>query len=535
MCREIEDPVIPVRPALASARRLRVSIAVFVVMLIPAVVVAIFNWDLPSLGAYHDDGVYLVTAKAIAQGKGYRIESLPDERLQTKYPPAFPLMLAFVWRLLPHFPENAVGFLILAWMALPTLLLLQARMLADLEFRFASQVLACLCILAYPGTLLLSVTLLSDLWFSCDVLFALLLAERASKLDAHWKFSCAAGLAAALAYLTKSAGIVLLPSIASVMIFKGRWRNALVFCAAFGPAVAIWSGWSLTHPHPVADYNDIFYSSYLQEFAYKKGVASLFQHLIVRVGEFLLRLGNVIVPEFLSGVVFDWLRRLVGIIGVAGVVRLCWLGRTWHYAAFAALYAIEICVWPSALFPRYMLPVLPLWIAGLLALPQYYRPATAGNRHPNNLPVWGPVATAMLAFFYLVQCIVGIHTATFWRSERGALENAYAWIAGNVPEAASVVAFRDPLLYLYTGRHTEGLHSGNEVQCASRLLNIAQFARRRGHSYVLIGREDPEFDQTRTRAAISEALQSDGTSRRVYSTEGTDIYEVTAQAGAPRR
>ena len=535
MGREIEEPAIPSYPKSASARRLRLGAAAFVAILLPAVVSAFFHWDLPSLGAYHDDGVYLVTAKAIAQGKGYRIESLPDERWQTKYPPAFPLMLAAVWRILPHFPENAGAFLILAWLALPALLLLQARMLANLEFRLASQVVACLCILAYQGTLLLSVTLLSDLWFCCEVLFAISLAERASEPDAHWKAAAAAGLAAALVYLTKSAGIVLLLSVASVMVSKGRWRNALVFCTILGPAVAIWSVWSFTHFHPVADYNDVFYSSYVQEFAYKKALTGLFPRLAAHVSEFFRLLGSGLIPEFLSGGVFDWLRRLAGILGVCGVLRLCWSGKIWHYATFAALYALEVCIWPSPLFPRYILPVLPLWIVGLLTLARYYRPAVVSGRHSNIMPIWGPVATALLALSYFVQCVVCSHIATVWRSERRTLEKAYAWIAGNVPPAASVVAFRDPLLYLSTGRHAEGLHSSGPEQIASRLLNIAGFARQRGHRYVLIGPRDPEFYSNTTRLAISEALQSDGGSRRVYSAEGVDIYDVTARKNAPPR
>ena len=504
-------------------------------MLLPVIVLALFHWDLPSLGAYHDDGVYLVTAKAIAEGKGYRIESLPDERWQTKYPPAFPLALAAVWRLSPHFPENAIGFLIVVWLALPALVLLQARMLAKLEFRLASQVVACLCILAYQGALLLSLTLLSDLWFCCEVLFTIWLAERASEPDAHWKFSGAAGLAAALAYLTKSSGIVLFASVAGVMVFRGRWRNALVFCAVLGPAVAIWSGWSFTHLHPVADYNDIFYSSYLQEFAHKKALAGLFPRFAARASEFFMRLGSALIPEFLSGVVFDWLRRLAGILGVVGVVRLCQLGKAWHYAAFAALYALQMCIWPSPLFPRYVLPVVPLWIAGLLTLPQYYRPVAGGARHPNKAPIWGPLATGLLAFSYLVQCVSGIHAAAAWRSERRVLERAYAWIAQNAPPTASVVAFRDPLLYLYAGRHAEGLHASGGPDGVSRILNIAEFARRRGHRYVLIGPMDPAFDLKPTRVAISEAVQADGACRRVYSEEGADIYDVTARQNAPPR
>ena len=535
MGREIEDLAIPDCPKQTSARRPRFVASAFVAILLPAVVAAFYHWDLPSLGAYHDDGVYLVTAKAIAQGKGYRIESLPDERWQTKYPPVFPLALAAIWRLLPRFPENSGGFLIFAWLALPVLLLLQARMLAKLDFRLASQLLACLCILAYQGTLVLSVTLLSDLWFCCEVLFAISLAERASEPGAHWKAAAAAGLAAALVYLTKSAGIVLLVSVASVMVFRRRWRNALVFCTVLGSVIAMWSVWSSTHFHPVADYNDVFYSSYVQEFAYKKALTGLFPRLVAHLSEFLLRLGSGLIPEFLSGGVFDWLRRLVGILGLCGVVRLCWPGRLWHYAAFAALYTLEMCAWPSPLFPRYILPVLPLWIAGLLALPRYYRPAVAGIPRPNRIPIWGPVAIALLAFSYLVQCVVSIHIATVWRSERRALNQAYAWIADNVPSTASVLAFRDPLLYLSTGRHAEGLHSSGGEESASRLLNIAEFARQRGHRYILIGPQDPEFDASTTRGAISETLQSDGGSRRVYSAEGADIYDVRERQNASPR
>src|SRR5689334_18047232 len=83
----------------------------------------------PAVGLYHDDGVYLTTAKALATGQGYRIISLPDEIPQTKYPILFPLTLATMWKLSPHFPNNA--FLLklvplsfgLAWLVLSYVLL----------------------------------------------------------------------------------------------------------------------------------------------------------------------------------------------------------------------------------------------------------------------------------------------------------------------------------------------------------------------------------------------------------------------------
>ena len=56
---------------------------------------------MPHLGFYHDDTINLVSAKALADGNGYRIPSLPQQPWQTKYPPIFPALLALVWKLNP--------------------------------------------------------------------------------------------------------------------------------------------------------------------------------------------------------------------------------------------------------------------------------------------------------------------------------------------------------------------------------------------------------------------------------------------------
>ena len=60
---------------------------IFVAILLPAYWLA---FRAPAVGIFHDDGIYLVTAKALAEGKGYRIISLPAELPQTKYPILFP-------------------------------------------------------------------------------------------------------------------------------------------------------------------------------------------------------------------------------------------------------------------------------------------------------------------------------------------------------------------------------------------------------------------------------------------------------------
>lgn len=73
---------------------------------------------MPHLGMSHDDALYLVSAQSLAQSHGYRIESLPGQPFQTKYPPMFPILLALAWKISPSFPENLPVAMLIAWLML---------------------------------------------------------------------------------------------------------------------------------------------------------------------------------------------------------------------------------------------------------------------------------------------------------------------------------------------------------------------------------------------------------------------------------
>ena len=60
-------------------------------------------------GVYHDDAIYVITAKALAQGHGYRLIDLPNAPLQTKYPILYPALLSIIWKIWPSFPENLLA------------------------------------------------------------------------------------------------------------------------------------------------------------------------------------------------------------------------------------------------------------------------------------------------------------------------------------------------------------------------------------------------------------------------------------------
>ncbi|HSW40035.1 MAG TPA: hypothetical protein VLL97_11140, partial [Acidobacteriota bacterium] len=81
-----------------------------VALILAGVLLVLGYWKLvPGVtGVYHDDAIYVITGKALAQGDGYRLINLPGAPPQTKYPILYPLLLAAVWKVQPAFPDAVV-------------------------------------------------------------------------------------------------------------------------------------------------------------------------------------------------------------------------------------------------------------------------------------------------------------------------------------------------------------------------------------------------------------------------------------------
>src|ERR1035438_3344634 len=75
------------------------ALGVFVLALAPSAYLAWTLRAMPHLGFYHDDSIYWVSAKSLAEGHEYRIASLPGQPYQTKYPPLYPALLAGIWKI----------------------------------------------------------------------------------------------------------------------------------------------------------------------------------------------------------------------------------------------------------------------------------------------------------------------------------------------------------------------------------------------------------------------------------------------------
>ena len=62
------------------------------------------------VGVTNDDGMYVILAKSLATGHGYRWLNLPGMPAATHFPPGYPVMLALLWLLAPTFPANVILF-----------------------------------------------------------------------------------------------------------------------------------------------------------------------------------------------------------------------------------------------------------------------------------------------------------------------------------------------------------------------------------------------------------------------------------------
>ena len=203
---------------------------------------------MPQLGMQHDDAVYLISAKSLAQGHGYRIESLPGQPFQTKYPPMLPILLAAAWKISPSFPENLKLAALIVWlMALPLVFFIRAMFRS---FGFGPMPSWLLTVLAVttPWVSFLSTTLMSDLLFLSLFLASMLLAERALdpvapavlppvSVPAGAWFALAAGLVAGLAYLTRTAALPIALTAPLCFLYRRQLRRGLLFLGGMLPAI----------------------------------------------------------------------------------------------------------------------------------------------------------------------------------------------------------------------------------------------------------------------------------------------------------
>jgi hypothetical protein len=409
------------------------------------------------IGVFYDDAQYLVLAKALATGQGYRFINLPGAPLATHFPPGYPAFLALLWRIAPAFPENVALFKF----ANAVLLAAVALLTGELGHRRLGLPRALAAVAALAGTatipsLVLSSAVMSEPLFLALLIPLLMWAERlTTETDSRTELRRAIELGAAIAVVTlvRTHGIALAGAVLLTYLGRRRYKEAAVCTAA---TLAVMSPWTLL----VATHNDALpplirgaYGSYTAWFA--AGWREWgFHLLVVTVPDNVATIGVTIVRsivpkgstavDLLAGGVFA----LLTIIGAASMWR-----RMRVTTFFVAGYLAIVLVWPFSPL-RFVWGIWPLVMlfpaAGLVAA---WRSSLATERRPARAAV-GVLATIMALGIvaFNVQGYVNAWWSSNARFHARRVLPQLAWVAKETLPNDVIGSDAEAAVYLYTGR-----------------------------------------------------------------------------------
>jgi hypothetical protein len=399
-----------------------------VIAIVCAAVAAIyaFAWLTPAIGLYHDDAVYLETAKSLAAGHGYIIESLPAAIPQTKYPPLWPAVLA----LFVLVSQNTLWLKLAPLLCTAGWLAVAYRLLKKMGATRIGAFALVMITAASPLTVFLTAHLLSE------PLFALLLT--ASLLALLHDRPLAAGAFAGLTILTRTAGAPLAVAAVLVLVAYQRFRSAALFTGATLVFAAPWTGWSLAQGSAHPYYGSASYSATsILTSLHASEKLHVFASNIIYLFEapFSLLTGTETIYAALI---------TLGLLIWALVRR-----RQLIPDLFVALYCAMLLTWAGPP-QRFLVPVFPLvlWLIW---------------RGFQNIKRQELLAACLLIALGapLVVDFMRIPDARRYGEFPGSalapndwsrMQLLFAWLRNNTPPEAVVMANLDPVFYLNTGR-----------------------------------------------------------------------------------
>jgi hypothetical protein len=420
-----------------------------------AVGMAIVN-SLP-VGVAFDDGMYVVLAKSLATGHGYRWLHVPGAPPATHFPPGYPAFLALLWLMGPSFPANVVLFKIanaclLAAGAAGVAVFLRRRCQLD---PVAAGVIAVIGSVGIP-TLALSSMVMSEPLFFALLMPMLLLAERVVDEDKSWKSAAWAGLAAGALTLVRSHAIAVVAALTFLLIVRRRPRHAAVALGAAIAAMLPWQLWVRVHevavPAPIKGMYGS-YAAWLSRGLEADGPMLLWRTLQRTIAELSGMFASA------AGMGMPGIGQWIALVLFA-ILALVGLGALWRHApvtaAFIVSYLGVVVLWP---FPpaRFVWAIWPL----IVILP-VLGARTAWRWRP-NVPhlrvarVMAMAGAALVLVGYMRYTATG-YRGRWWssiaRENTQAARGLVSWTRARTRSSDVVMTNAEPLVYLYAHRAT---------------------------------------------------------------------------------
>jgi hypothetical protein len=426
-----------------------------------ALALGVFAMNPLPIGVFHDDARYLLLARSIAEGTGYRFVFVPGAPAGTHFPPAFPLVLAALWKIAPAFPANVALFkllnaVMLALAAFAAFLFARGR--AGLAPWVATGVA-----IAFAGSvpeIFIDSVLFSEPFFIASMLCSLILSEhlvQASERGEHTgrqlamlAFAAGAGIGAVT--MVRTIGLALAVGIAITLVRRRRWREFAFAMAGISLFVVPWQWWTMRHGGEIPGILSGDYGTYVNWL--KVALRSEGNGFELRVVEANLRGLGIPLALFGVGDASSPVAFLVAapllVALAAGVARLA--RRAPVTVATTAAYLFVVLIWPYAP-DRLLWPVWPILLtatacgaADIVA----WRPVAAGRRAARLTEIGALVLCAVL----FVRWHVAQYRARSWEGRAAAnarIAIAAAEAAAHLPPGLVACEF-DAFVSLYTQR-----------------------------------------------------------------------------------
>ena len=350
----------------------------------------------------YDDGAYLVSARTFATGHPV---------FQGKFPPLFPLLLA-LFSLVSgniHWLKTLPLLCTIGWLTLTH------RLLTRMGASWGGAMLLVWFTAASPTVLFLSTNLLPDTLFALMATASIL-----ALIDDRPK---PAGFLAALAVLTRTAGLPLIAAGLLVLLFRRRLNGAIVFAVTSMILVAPWLGWAFASaPH---EYNALTILTTLP--ANEK--------LVVFTRNLAMLIESPI--SLLTGFENLYVAITIEMVGLYCLIRRRQLVPDLFFCLYS--FMLLCVIWPPQ---RFVAPVLPLglWLLWRVIGDTKQREAlTACLIILSGLAIWANVRDLPNA---------GGQAGNRWSD----MNRLFAYIKTNTPPDALLLADLDPVFHAATGR-----------------------------------------------------------------------------------
>jgi hypothetical protein len=407
------------------------------------------------VGLFHDDGVYLVLAKSIATGNGYRYLHLPGAPVATHYPPAYPLLLAVLWTLAPRFPANLTIILLANAALLGLVAWGSARFLISrLEWPpFAATAFALVATLSLP-LIQLTTLVLSEITFLGMLFLVLTSAERCVASRGSHLQDVLLGAGAGGLVLVRAHGVVLVAALALVLVSRREWRRVGLCVAGAAMVIAPWQLWVTIHDAALPATLRGSYGSYTSWFA-----TGLADGGLMFAGQTIARNASE-AAAILADRFAPWHPGMLRLIPLTFALALLALGiiRLWRRTpvtvAFLLAYVAVTLIWPYTPW-RFIWGIWPFVL--LLAVEGG---ATIVRWHPAQRPM-----QVVRRCLFPVLALLGLGLARAevvayrdraWaspiRDATRSIAPAMRWISQNTDPHETVIADAEPLVYLFTAR-----------------------------------------------------------------------------------